>query len=433
MALSKEFNDLIEQQWTFFDSGWPTMTPATNHRSSYKQIGHMEEIKKILYKRLGAIPVYFFLVAIWPKHRYAGPYRELDKGLVILYHLVKGLSMEDMAPHIPKSSFHAIYAVFYKTEYSSHNKLISNCLGTMFSTIKIRLLSAKQNNPALFKHVTLHVDGHDTRAKYIGATTADMYSYKLKKSGLRTQVVMDCNGMAVFVSKCAPCRNFADGTMLLAMKMERKMHKLDCIAFDGGYPQFIPRLLDNTTLTPQNFAHPYRKKKGQSLTAEEVAYNATFGSFRSGMEALFGELGSTFEKHNNRKPVLVDKKETYNLQLKLCFLLLNIKKMVAMLKMHEEPIHTAWCRDGFEYPATDNDDVEQPLEYVEVSSLVEDGNAMAKLQQEFLGLDIGDEDTTMVTAAANKRKSNIVVEIPMRKNKNNQQKPPVEMDEDDDL
>ncbi|KAF9897981.1 hypothetical protein EC991_001228, partial [Linnemannia zychae] len=127
-----------------------------------------------------------------------------------------------MEPYMPKSSFHIIHAMFFKTEYAAHNKYITHCLATMFSTITIRLLSAKEKNPPLFQHVTLHLDGHDTRATYQGATSAEMYSYKLKKSGLRTQVVMDCNGMALWVSKSAACKNHADGTMLLAMKVDKR-------------------------------------------------------------------------------------------------------------------------------------------------------------------------------------------------------------------
>ncbi|KAG0007289.1 hypothetical protein BGZ81_005003, partial [Podila clonocystis] len=172
---------------------------------------------------------------------------------------------------------------------------------------------------------------------------------------------MDCNGMALWVSKSASCKSNADGTMLLAMKMDKKVHAMDCIAVDGGYTQFLNKLVEECdTLSLQNFAHPYRKKKGHELTKEEVLYNSTFGSFRSQMESLFGGLGATFEKHNNRAPVLVDKKQTYNLQLKLALLLLNMKKLVAMVKIPTEPIHTAWLREGFEYPAM-HKDVEQPM------------------------------------------------------------------------
>jgi hypothetical protein len=400
MDLTKHFQQLLDDHWTFLNAGWPTITPRNNHRTVSKEIRFMPEIKETLNRRLGPIPVYFFLVDIWPKVKYPGPYKEVEKGLLMLYHLVKGLSMEAMEPHMPKSSFHAMHSVFYKKEYTLHNKYITNCIATMFSTIKIRLLSAKEKNPVLFKHVTLHLDGHDTRATYKGESSADMYSYKLKKSGLRTQVAMDCNGMALFVSKSASCKNNADGTMLLTMKLDKRVHEMDCIALDGGYPQFLRRLIDESdTLRIQNFAHPYRKQKNKELTQEEALYNTTFGSFRSQMESLFADLGSTFEKHNNRTPVLVDKKQTYNLQLKLSLLLLNMKKMVALLKISAEPIHTAWLREGFEYPTTEND-VEQPMGYVDVGALVEDGNTMAQLQNEFLGIKLHgnvnvDEDTPM--------------------------------------
>jgi hypothetical protein len=255
-------------------------------------------------------------------------------------------------------------------------------------------LSANKKNPPLFKQVTLHLDGHDTRATYQGETSAEMYSYKLKKSGLRTQVVMDCNGMALWVSKSASCKNYADGTMLLSMKLDKKMHAMDCVAVDGGYTQFLKTLAEKSDLTLHNFTHPFRKKKHQDLTSQETEYNSIFGSFRSQMEALFGELGSVFERHNNRTPIITEKKNTYNLQMKLALLLLNIKRMVAMLNLTSEPIHTSWMRDDFDYPG-ENQDVEQTMDYFPINALLEDGDTMARMQEEFLGMAIGDEDITM--------------------------------------
>jgi hypothetical protein len=164
MALSKHFDQLLAEHWDFLDKGWPSIIPSKNHRTVSKEVGFISQVKDTLSKRLGAIPVYFFLTMIWPKCKYPGPYKSVEKGLLLLYHIVKGLSMEAMEPHMPKSSFHAIHSIFYKTEYNAHNKYITNCLETMFSTITIRLLSAKQKNPPLFQHVTLHLDGHDTRA-----------------------------------------------------------------------------------------------------------------------------------------------------------------------------------------------------------------------------------------------------------------------------
>ena len=79
-------------------------------------------------------------------------------------------------------------------------------LSTMFSNIKIRLYSAQDKNPPLFKHVTLLLDGHDTRVSHIGAKSEEMYSYKLKKAGFHTQVCIDINGMILFTSVSAPCK-----------------------------------------------------------------------------------------------------------------------------------------------------------------------------------------------------------------------------------
>ncbi|KAG0167133.1 hypothetical protein DFQ28_000886 [Apophysomyces sp. BC1034] len=44
-------------------------------------------------------------------------------------------------------------------------------------------------NPEDFKHITMMINGHDSRATYINAADRAMYySYKLKKSGFRTQI-----------------------------------------------------------------------------------------------------------------------------------------------------------------------------------------------------------------------------------------------------
>ncbi|KAF9017114.1 hypothetical protein BGZ52_005333 [Haplosporangium bisporale] len=380
-----------------------------------KPVEHLVLIKETLVKRLGAIPVFFFLVVLWAHGQYPGPYREVEKGLLLLYHLVKGLSMDAMSPHIPKSSFHALHSQFYKMHFKSHLKQVNQMLATMFSTFPIRLLSAKANNPPLFKHVTLHLDGHDTRLSSKEKSSAEMYSYKLKKSGVRTQVCMDPNGMALIVSKSLPCKDNNDGTMLVGMKVHRHIHELDCIAIDGGYTQYIKKLVEDTSMTKKNFCFPIRKSRGKDLAQDEANYNNIFGSFRSQMEDEFGVLGATFELHNNRKPVLVTKVETYNLQLCLCLLLMNVKRMVALLGLKEEPMHKAWMRDGFDYPTTNNT-MEQLMEYPPVAEILEDADSMAKLQDEFLKMNMEvEEEEVAEESSQRKRQVLVAVEVPASK------------------
>ncbi len=413
--LSHLFKQLLHDEWSFLDAEWPTKEPSNNHRMGLKAVAHMNTIKETLMSRLGAIPVFYFLVVIWYHNKSPGPYMDVEKGLLVLYHLVTGVSMDGISPYIPKSSFHSIHSTFYKTNCNMLSRHINQALARMFSTFPIRLLSAKAKNPPLFQHVTMHLDGHDTRLSCEEKSSAEMYSYKLKKSGVRTQVCMDCNGMALLVSKSLPCKDNNDGTMLVAMKMYKHMHELDCIALDGGYTQYIKKIVEDNDMTKANFCYPIRKSRGKDLLQEETNYNKIFGSFRSQMEAEFGDLGSSFEKHNNRKPVLVTKIETYNLQLRLCLLLMNIKKMVAMLKVNADPIHAGWKKEGFDYPCT-NGAMEQILEFIPVAEILGDAQSMTKLQDEFLQMttmDVEDEQEEVLT---NKRRETFVsVEIPLMK------------------
>ena len=47
------------------------------------------------------------------------------------------------------------------------------------------------------------------------------------------------NGMVLFISESAPCKNNTDGAMLKKMRIQDKIEKYDSIAVDGGYKLFI--------------------------------------------------------------------------------------------------------------------------------------------------------------------------------------------------
>ncbi|KAF9271222.1 hypothetical protein BGZ68_004007, partial [Mortierella alpina] len=194
------------------------------------------------------------------------------------------------------------------------------------------------------------VDGHDTRATY-GEGKVQMYSYKLKKAGLRTQVGIDINGMILFTSKSAACKDNNDGTMLVEMGIGKRIAEMDCIAVDGGYTQHIGAVLEKDEgLEARNFAFPIRKKRMQPLHPEEATFNATFGSFRSMVENTFADLGRTFAKHNNKEPIRITAKKEYNLMLRLCLLLLNVRNFAKATDMEILPHHRAWMEPDFDYP-----------------------------------------------------------------------------------
>ncbi|KAF9536256.1 hypothetical protein EC957_011848, partial [Mortierella hygrophila] len=178
---------------------------------------------------------------------------------------------------------------------------------------------------------------------------------------------------------------------------------------------YIKKIVEDTDLSKKNFCFPIRKSRSKDLAQDEANYNKIFGSFRSQIEAEFGDLGAIFQKHDNRKPVLVTKIATYNLQLRLCLLLMNVKKMVALLGVHVDPIHSAWTRDGFDYPYT-NGAMEQILEYIPAEEMLSNAKDMTKLQEQFLQLNTMDVDNTQDEAPTRKRcEIMVAVDIPSMK------------------
>jgi hypothetical protein len=414
--LQKCFAKLLEEKWQFLDQPWP-MCPKTKkfHRSEMKPIQNSQRMRDLLMHRLGAIPVFFFLTVIWPKFYFPGPYRAVDKGIAFLYYFVAGQTMDSMSQFMPRTSFHQVYTTFFKTEKALFDKYITECLSTMFSTPEIRVRSANWKNPPLFKHITLLLDGHDTRATY-GENKVDMFSYKLRKSGLRTQVCIDINGMAILVSKSASCKNNNDGSMLLAMKIGNKIKDVDCIGLDGGYPQHLGAILEqDDELTLKNFCFPIRKKRLQPLHMDEANFNSMFGAFRSMVENTFSELGTAFNKHNNKDPIRVDSKKEFNMNLRLCLLLLNVKKFTDMLNIQPSPHHLAWKDEGFDYP-TDKKLIPDVTETYTVLNKLEYGHEMLKAQEAFLGMDIA-EDDEMEEVHGNSHTIVECVQIPQRRKK----------------
>ncbi|KAF9973708.1 hypothetical protein BGZ75_001069, partial [Mortierella antarctica] len=347
-----EYKHLLESQWGFLHEDWPAIEKAKYHRTDLKDIPDMALIKSSVLGRLGFIPTFFFLTQIFGTHDYGSPYRNVEKGLLLLYSLITGGSLSSMTRFIPKTSFYDLHHEFYLKEPEKLHYLITSRMKNMTSSLKIRLLLSK-NNPDPFKHVTLNLDGHDTRVSYIGADKPSMYSYKLKKSGFRVQVCTDMNNIVLFASKPAPCKDYNDGSMLVKMNIASRIDKLDCIALDGGYNGFVHQIVESSeVLSYENFSYPVRKTRGIALTEVEAQYNKAFGGFRSSIEGYFGEMQSTFAKFTHNSPIRFSDADVFDLQYKLCCLLMNIKKMVDIQKIPTQTHHTFWMQDTFDFPET---------------------------------------------------------------------------------
>ena len=161
--------------WSFLRDDWPVVEREKHHRSEIKDIAGIETIRNYVVERLGYIPVYFFLSILFSNKDHPGPYRGVEKGLLILYHLLTGASMAQMGQFIPKTSFHAVYRSFYVKQMEWLDARLDECLATMFSNVKLRVMCARAFNPDEFKHVTMMIDGHDSRATYMSARNQAEY------------------------------------------------------------------------------------------------------------------------------------------------------------------------------------------------------------------------------------------------------------------
>ncbi|GAA5815764.1 hypothetical protein MFLAVUS_009279 [Mucor flavus] len=162
--LLREYQTLTNEYWKFLNYGWPVINQKKYHTKRPIPINKIKEIKKVLFEKLGIIPVYFFLVILFGDGDYRGPYNNVEKGLLILYFIVTNQPIEDMDEYIAKSTFHQIYRQFYSANrILKLNKILNFSLQNMFSNIKIRLLNGMLENPTLFSQVTMHLDGHDKR------------------------------------------------------------------------------------------------------------------------------------------------------------------------------------------------------------------------------------------------------------------------------
>lgn len=73
-----------------------------NHRTEIKPTKvDMRAVKDILFKILGYIPVFHFLVVLYGNGEYTGPYNEVDRGLLLLYQIVSSETGIDMSEFIP--------------------------------------------------------------------------------------------------------------------------------------------------------------------------------------------------------------------------------------------------------------------------------------------------------------------------------------------
>jgi len=381
-TLKYHLHTLICEKWLFIDIPYPIITLLKYHRSCPKDITHIQELKQFIVDKLGYIGPFYFL-SFYALRDHPGPFRNAEKSILLLYHLLSGKSTKKMAPYLPASTFYEIYKDFWIVHYSDLNEWLTDSLYNLFSNVYIRVLSATLKNPDKFKFVTMFCDGHDNKFSYADPhiSKSEFFSYKLDKPGIRTQITVDINSMFLFISPSRPCKDYSDGKMLVDCRVDKIMNSKDCLQIDGGYTLSLQELLnkhkiDNGDLSEQNFCFPYRKQKGINLTPEQLLYNQEHGSMRSTIETLFATISNIFLHFHPSSLIRASNFKSYNVQLKFACLMLNFKHFCQLYNIMESDLHKMWFNENFDFPS--------PTQPLNIPSLTPLNDQLHNIQKNFI-------------------------------------------------
>lgn len=357
--LEVEFKKLYERYWSnILKKNYEEIKNKRYHRTVIIDIPNIQKIKNTLIEKIGYIPIYVFLTSFCNNYYFPGPHKNIDKLLLVLYQLVEGYSTHQMDDFINDTTFYRIYEKLYIKNEKYLDNWINDMYKNYFSNLNIRLLTSYIKNPDLLKQCTLIMDGHHNRITYenIDFNNKDLYSWKLKKNGLNTQIIIDNNNMVLYVSDSLPCKNNNDDVMFMNnVRLNDFLKYGDCLCFDGLYTNTLDAVISKYNniefnLNEDNFIFPIRKQKKIDLNKDEEIFNYQLAGYRSRIETYFSEISKTFKRFDPYKNIRVTKLKTYNLQLKLVCLLLNIKKFVELGNIAPTDLHKKWADDDFDYP-----------------------------------------------------------------------------------
>ena len=103
------------------------------------------------------------------------------------------------------------------------------------------------------------------------------------------------------------------------------------------------------------------------------------------------------------------------MMLRLCLLLINVRNFARATNVEVQPHHHAWMEPEFDYPM-EKKLIPELTETYSVQQKLESGAELLKLQEEFLVVDLSDDDEGMGEASNNNvREVLVAVEIPKRK------------------
>lgn len=357
-GLDNIYNDIKLQHWGFLEkNAYKSNVDKQYHRNKINNYENIKFVKENVYNLLGPIPVFWFLTEIISYIKLPGPYYNIEKGVLILYQMLIGYSISEMEIFDSNNGYYRIYKKLFIDKYDWLNEKLDKMLEDYFSNSYTRLLYSSLHNPKNMKHVTLFLDGRHNKITLedIELDKKNMYSYKLKKNALNSQFIIDSAGFIIYISESLPATTSTDDNMLIKNINFNKFFKLsDNLCFDGIYNNTLNELINkynniNFDINKRNFTFPIRKEKNTPLSESEILFNEELSGYRSSIESLFANFVNIFKRFSNRSNFRITKEKTYNIQLKLCCVLYNIKRFVDLNNIPENGFYSMWLQDNFDF------------------------------------------------------------------------------------
>ena len=250
--------------------------------------------------------------------QFAGPFREIDKGKVVLYQIIQGAASTKLP--IPISTYRNIYLKFWVKKEKKIDEWAAWWMDR-FSNPQLRLLYAHIYNPPLFKSVTMLIDGKDI-PQILSRTSNEYRPNRSGKSNLMSRknnwvdggkivFLDDVRGFPISMSRVVGANEKYDGHLMKEMEIHKYMDpNIDCVIFDNHFISEARKMSNDPNLIKKgfgkhNFCQNLTKEKNKSNEEDQQIYSNLFSGLRSKIETVRNaNLVSKFKrfsKHTTKK------------------------------------------------------------------------------------------------------------------------------------
>jgi hypothetical protein len=286
--------DLYEKKFAkvwvnLLERNWPIIKKSKGHRKETTGIERISEIKKEISEILNPIVIAEFLKIYGELGDHVLSYKNVDKGILILYRLLSGLPQSEMG--IAQTNFSCIYNEIFDPLFKKNKKKITNKLISwadnwisLFSNINVRILHSHLYNPELFKSVTLMMDSKDFLSifhecsgniEYNISGKSNLISRKNNwKNAAKLCFMIDSRGMLVKLSESEGANGCYDSNFYEKMQIIDIIDPKDILScdhhFDSGFKQMDEKYPEK--LNHSNYCPNIKKPKGRELTDDQKEY-----------------------------------------------------------------------------------------------------------------------------------------------------------------